>query len=287
MLPSLQGSALLFTILQHGSLQHRPASRWPARRSCWYRPVAWGRPAERAMRPTLSGASKASPRATSEAAGHRHPTATSCSLVDMTARIQVYDADGKYLRGLADAGERQRSADRSQHRQERPRSGARHSLLPRAGVRSRRHAGRVGDDRRRHGPRARRVRLGDRRGRGLARATFTSPNTATTTESRSSRPRANFSYNGAAPAKSQDSSAARRAWPIDDAGPHLGRRRLQPSHPSLRHGGQAHQPLGRGRLGAGRTLLSLRTRARRQGSPLRLRVRQPPRPKVHPRRQIS
>ena len=62
-------------------------------------------------------------------------------LVDMTARIQVYDADGKYLRGWRTPVSVNGRPTGLIDRQERPRAGARHALLPRAGVRARRHAG--------------------------------------------------------------------------------------------------------------------------------------------------
>ena len=105
-------------------------------------------------------------RPTPKAAGHRHrrqrpglPRRHDRPHPGLRRRRQIPPR-------LEDPGQRQRPTDGPEHRQERPRLGPRHSLLSRAGVRSRRRAGRSRKPRRRHGPRPRRVRLGDRRRRG-------------------------------------------------------------------------------------------------------------------------
>ena len=170
-------------------------------------------------------------------------------VADLTDRIQVFDRDGKYLRGwrtpdfnvdgpsglTVDRFGRLLVADTHFYRV------LVYSDDGRPAVPARRRG--AGDD---PGP----VRLPDRRGDSTGRATSTSPSTARTTASRSSRPRGSGSASGAATASSPASSSGpgpghRRA------GSPLRRRQLQPPHPGLRHARQAAADLGRAREAPG------------------------------------
>ena len=131
------------------------------------------------------------------------------------------------------------------------------------------------------------VRLSDRRRDRPARATSTSPSTARTTASRSSRPRGSGSASGAATATSRASSCGPGPWrstrttgstsPIAAT---TGSRSSTPRASSSASWGTRGD-------GPGRDVLSLRPGDRAGPLPVRLRVRQPPRPEVHPRRQAA
>ena len=155
-------------------------------------------------------------------------------IVDMTARIQVFDAEGKFLRGWQTPDHVNGRPTGLSHRPRRQRLVA-DTHYYRVLVYS--PDGEAAADDRRH---ARATSPGEFGlvtdvVAGFAKAITTSPNTASTTASRSSRAEGKFVLqwggHGAEPGqfvRPQKHGHRRRR-------PHLGRRRLQPSHPGLRH----------------------------------------------------
>ncbi len=89
--------------------------------------------------PSWSGACTASSRAgcTSRGSPRSTPRTTSI-LADLTDRIQVFDRDGTLPPRLADARVQRRRAQRPDRRPLRPAAGGRHAFLPRAGLFARR-----------------------------------------------------------------------------------------------------------------------------------------------------
>ena len=205
-------------------------------------------------------------------------------VVDMTARIQVFDADGNYLRHWQTPDHKNGCPTGLNFRSRRESARRQHTLLRAAHLFRRRQS--APHDRRQERSWTGGVRLRHQRRRRSRRLLL---------YCRVWRIRPHPEVHARRQVSAPMGQPRRSTWPVRAAAkprrrserPHLGRRRRQSSRAGVRRRRAIPIHLGSRRRCSRRAIVSLRTQARRPRARLHLRIRQQPHPEIHPRRQIA